>query len=244
MPLELFKNLTTEADSVGIGALTLASRGEPLLHPDIIEMLDHVKDMFIEKKINTNATRLDREVGRKILESGFNHIVFSCDSHIKEEYEELRVGGVFEEVLKNISEFWDLRCSKEFKELPIRVSISGVKMRQTQDEEEFSKFWGKYCDDAYMLPAEERWDTYNNKPHSDLVQSCVYPWERMYIWHDGTINPCDVDYKSALSGGKYQDLGSIHNAWASLEKIRLTHINGDRACLVPCDRCGVSHPRR
>ena len=51
MPLELFKNLTTEADSVGIGALTLASRGEPLLHPDIIEMLDHVKDKFIEKRL-------------------------------------------------------------------------------------------------------------------------------------------------------------------------------------------------
>ena len=61
--------------------------------------------------------------------------------HIKEEYEELRVGGVFEEVLKNISEFWDLRCSKEFKALPIRVSISGVKMQQTQDEEAFSRFW-------------------------------------------------------------------------------------------------------
>ena len=57
MSLELFKNITTEADMVGIGALTLASRGEPLLHPDIIDMLEHVKDKFIEKKINTNATR-------------------------------------------------------------------------------------------------------------------------------------------------------------------------------------------
>ena len=107
----------------------------------------------------------------------------------------MRVGGVFEEVLKNISEFWDLRCSKEFKRLPIRVSIR-VSDEETQDEAAFSRFWGKYCDDAYMLPAEERWDTYNGLIviWSSLVSIhgsvCIYGMMGLSIH--------DVDYKSSF----------------------------------------------
>ena len=239
--LDFYKDITTKAHNEGIGAITLASRGEPTLHPQLETMVRHLDDKFIEKKINTNATRLTDTLNRAILESGFNHIVFSCDSHLKEEFELLRKGAVFEDVFNNIKRFWELRTSSEFTNHKIRVSISGVKTLESQDAAAFSNFWDSYCDDAYLNDAEERWDTYFNNCHPEITTSCVYPWERLYVWHDGTINPCDVDYKSMLSPGNISQFESISEAWNSLHNLRVAHKSGNRSSYLPCDRCGVFH---
>ena len=41
MKLELFKKVVDEADLLGIGAVTIASRGEPTLHKELDEMLKY-----------------------------------------------------------------------------------------------------------------------------------------------------------------------------------------------------------
>ena len=68
--LDFYKDITTKAHNEGIGAITLASRGEPTLHPQLETMVRHLDDKFIEKKINTNVTRLTDTLNRAILESG------------------------------------------------------------------------------------------------------------------------------------------------------------------------------
>ena len=42
----------------------------------------------------------------------------------------------------------------------------------------------------------ERWNTYQNKRHLKIKDPCENLWDRMYIWFDGSVNPCDADYKS------------------------------------------------
>ena len=71
----------------------------------------------------------------------------------------------------------------------------------------------------------------------------MYLWERMYVWFDGTINPCDVDYKSELSTGKldYSE-NNIKDLWNSklFQSLRKKHLNNERQSIKPCDRCGLS----
>ena len=64
----------------------------------------------------------------------------------------------------------------------------------------------------------------------------------MFIWWDGKINPCDVDYKSKLSPGTFTENNSIKDIWNSKEYnlLRLNHENGMRSGCYPCDRCGQS----
>ena len=50
MKWDLFKKIVDEANEIGVGAITLASRGEPLMHPKISEMLYYIS----EKKIYLN----------------------------------------------------------------------------------------------------------------------------------------------------------------------------------------------
>ena len=191
--------------------------------------------------MNTNATRLSEKLIRKILETGVNEVVYSVDESEEQKYEKIRVGGKFKEVLSNIRNFKMIR-EKEFPDSKTSTRISGVLVNPDQDIKKITNFWEQYVDHVVFVKEQIRWDTYNNKP--DGVNSpCMYLWERMYVWFDGTINPCDVDYKSELSTGKldYSE-NNIKDLWNSklFQSLRKKHLNNERQSIKPCDRCGLS----
>lgn len=239
MPLDFFKRMIDEAVEGGTCALTLASRGEPTMHPELAEMLGYASGKFFDLKLNTNATRLDEDLCHAILSSSVNEIVFSIDSHEKEIYENIRVRGVFEEVLENIVRFHKIR-ERDYPDSKLSTRVSGVKFRQDQDAEGFRKFWSDIVDHVVCVNIQNRWDTYNSPVNTESEHPCKYLWERFYVWFDGTCNPCDVDYKSKLSPGSVCER-SIRSVWHSDEfkKLREDHISGNRAKHIPCDRCGV-----
>lgn len=239
MDLELFYKIIDQAHANGTQAITLASRGEPTLHPQLDDMLDYCKGKFFEIKINTNATRLNEKLIHRILKSDVTEIVFSVDSYQKDEYESIRVRGIFEDVLNNIIKFKEIR-EKEYPDSKCVTRISGVKINKDQDQTKFKEFWEKYVDHVVMVEMENRWDTYHNSKDIMGSGSCEYLWERMYVWYDGTCNPCDIDYKSELSVGSIKK-NSIKEIWNGdkYQKLRELHLKGNRNQCYPCDRCPV-----
>jgi radical SAM protein with 4Fe4S-binding SPASM domain len=239
MELDLFKKIIDETSSNGTKAITLASRGEPTLHPQLKEMLEYCSGKFIEIKMNTNATRLTKELIHTILKSGITDLVFSVDSYQKEDYEKIRVRGVFETVLNNIKLFQEIR-NEFYPNSLCATRISGVKVNKDLDANEFKKFWEKYVDHVSMQEMDIRWDTYNNPLEIAAESPCNALWERMYIWFDGTCNPCDMDYKSELSVGNIKE-NSIKEIWNSKKytNLRNMHMEGMRKNCYPCDRCPV-----
>mgnify|MGYP001189788994 CR=1 FL=1 len=236
---ELFKKIIDDAVAGGTKAITLASRGEPTLHPKLGEMLEYCSGKFFELKINTNATRLNEKLIHQILKTGVTTVVFSIDSYEKNEFEKIRVKGVFEQVLNNVKQFKEIKDTF-YPDSRCETRVSGVKIDKNQDPVKFNNFWKKYVDNVVMVEMENRWDTYHNPKDIMASGPCNYLWERMYIWHDGTCNPCDVDYKSELSIGSVKEK-SIKEIWngKKFQQLRESHLNGKRTTLYPCDRCPI-----
>jgi len=241
MDLGMFKEVVDEANSQNVGAITLASRGEPTLHKEIDTMLEYLSEKFIEVKLTTNATRLTEALSHKILESGVNLVVFSVDAADAETYESIRIRGNFSEVVKNIRTFHQIR-EQHYPASSCTTRISGVRIRETQDLDQITTFWGKVVDEVGIKDAVERWDTYNNTPHPQLTNPCSYLWERLYIWHDGRVGVCDADYKSKLQLGRFGNK-TISEVWTgeALTKLRQEHVRRLRETRYPCDRCGVDY---
>jgi MoaA/NifB/PqqE/SkfB family radical SAM enzyme len=238
MPLDLFQRVVDEAVEGGTAALTLASRGEPTLHPKLADMISYASGKFFDLKINTNATKLTEDLCHAILSSSVNELVFSIDAHEKDLYEEIRVRGKFNEVLANIKRFHDIRA-RHYPNSLLSTRVSGVKFRSDQNSEDFKAFWSEIADHVVYVDIQNRWDTYNSEVDPELTHPCNYMWERFYIWFDGICNPCDTDYKSNLSPGNLKD-SSIREIWRgeAFRQMRETHSSGNRQDLVPCDRCG------
>jgi pyruvate-formate lyase-activating enzyme len=240
MEMDLFKRVVDECEQNGAQAVTLASRGEPTLHPKLPEMLEYLKGKFFEIKLNTNGTRLTDSLCHDIFKNEVNDVVLSIDSDKKELFEMLRKNAIFEEVLENVRNLKRIR-DEYYPDSITAIRISGVKFTPEQDNESFMKFWNDLADEITISASEERWDTYNNKTKPQLTEPCALLWERFYVWYDGTCNPCDVDYMSKLSPGILTETESIKSIWnsESYKSLRSTHLKKLRSKYNPCDRCGV-----
>lgn len=237
MEFGLYQRIIDEMASCGGESLVLASRGEPTLHPRFADMLAYAAPRILDVKINTNATRLDEALCHRILEAEPNLLVFSVDSASPAQYEEIRKGARFDQVLGNIQRFRDIRA-QHYPKAKTTTRVSATFFRTDQDGESVRSFWSDYADQVAVHTAYPFWDSYN-APLSEVTQACGLLWERMYVWWDGVCNPCDIDYKSFLALGKLEANTSLREIWKGekAQRIRQLHGSSQKNACVPCNRC-------
>ncbi len=240
MKMDLFKKVVDEADRLGVGAITLASRGEPTLHKSFTEMLDYLgkKKNIFEIKINTNGSFLTDEISKSIFKNKVTQVVISADHYQKEEYERLRKNSNFEKILRNVDRLFEIR--ELFKDNLTEIRVSGIDANKNLNKEKFRNFWIKRSDHVTSSFPFERWNTYENQKHIEINDPCENLWDRMYVWFDGKVNPCDADYKSLLSFGNLNN-DSINTIWNNeiINDLRKDHLDNKRKNHNPCDRCGA-----
>lgn len=237
MTFELFKEIIDQSEG-NIEFFSLASRGEPLLCKDIDKMLEYCRGKFLGLKMNTNASMLNEQHCHAILSGGVNTIVFSADAAKEPLYSQLRVKGNLEKVLSNIRMFQDIR-RKQYPSSKIITRVSGVKYGSDQDMDSMVNLWGELVDQISFV-AYNPWENVYHAPVNGTTTACSDLWRRMFVWFDGTANPCDTDFKSKLSVGTMKGSG-ISKLWQCEEysRMRQAHLNKSRSSVDPCRRCSV-----
>ena len=235
MKLATFKLLIDQAEG-NIEFISLASRGEPLLCPDIKEMLAYTRDKFFNLKINTNASLMNEKISHAILESSVKTLVISADAADSALYSKLRVNGKLEKIIENIKRFQEIR-TKNYSNSKIITRVSGVKVNNQQNLDHMEKFWGNLVDQVAFVNYVP-WENVYQSKHSGTQTPCSDLWRRMFVWWDGKVNPCDVDYKSKLSVGHIKN-NNISELWKSdnYRKLRQQHESKLRNDTSPCNRC-------
>jgi len=239
---DFFKKIVDQADELGVGAVTIASRGEPTMHKKYIQMLEYLnkKNNIFEIKTNTNGTYLNDKICHAIFKNNVTQVVISSDHYIKEDYERLRLGSNFENVVKNVDMLFNIK-KEHYPNSLTEIRISGIDNDRNLDRKKFKEFWIQRSDHVTAGFPLERWNTYENEPLPEIKDPCENLWDRMYVWFDGKVNPCDADYKSYLSYGNAKEY-SIKELWNNkvISNVRNAHLSNKRNELNPCDRCGVT----
>ena len=235
MDLGLFKETIDDLEG-NVEAITLASRGEPLLHENIGEMLEYMNGKFLAVKINSNASLLTEKLIHTILSNDVQTMVFSIDAADKELYEKLRVGGNFETTLGNVRNYNKIK-SESYPNSNIITRISGVQVNEMQDMDKMIGLWKPYAD-LVAFTNYTPWESSYDNPSNEITSPCTELWRRLFIWWDGKVNPCDYDYKSYLSKWEMRD-HSISEIWNSddFNVLRNQHLNERRKELTPCKSC-------
>jgi radical SAM protein with 4Fe4S-binding SPASM domain len=238
MDLDLFKRIVDQAEGA-CEAVTLASRGEPFLCRDIKKMLAYMQGKFLALKINTNAWYLDEQKAHTILQSGVNTLVFSADAASEPLYSQLRVNGKLERILANIEKFQNIR-SRDYPDSKVITRVSGVRYSADQNLDEMERLWGNLVDQVAFVDYNP-WENTYQRPVNDVITPCSDLWRRMFVWYDGTVNPCDVDYKSSLAVGNVKQ-DSLSELWKGekYSAYRRAHLTRQRSTVNPCNRCTVT----
>ena len=238
MTFDLFKQIIDQIEGE-IGFITMASRGEPLLAKDLPKMLDYINGKFLTVKINTNASMLNEKMIHNILSSGVNTVVFSADAAEENLYSRLRVNGSLNKTLKNIELFSKIK-GKQYSDTKLITRVSGVMYdRKNQDLDSMVQLWGSLVDQVSFVNYCPWENIYKAEPNN-IKEPCSDLWRRMFVWFDGSMNPCDSDYKSILSLGSIEN-NTISELWCSeaFDSLRKKHLSKDRLSVNPCNGCTV-----
>ena len=238
--MNLYKKIIDEGVDNGLFSIKLSLRGEPMLHPKIIEMIRYAKEKgIIDIYFNTNGTLLNENNINGLIDARLDRISISFEGTEKTFYEQCRVGAIFEEVLANIKLLRQIRDKRCVNYPQIRVQtvlLAELKVSFPQ----YVEFWQRIVDEVAYLDA--RRET-SEDDHRGLIAdwSCPFLWQRMAILWDGTILPClmhGVADFNLMSLGNVKKM-SIKEAWQSKQAThyREFHKVGKAHQLEACDRC-------
>jgi len=220
MSLEDFKSIIDKI-KISVNELSLFNYGEPLLNPELVNMIKYAKKGGIKIiNIHTNGLLLNKRLAQKLVKSGIDFVNFSVDGASNETYQKYRVGGDLNVVVKNVSYF--LKIRKKFKLKKPFVSMQFIVMKHNQHEiKEFTKIWKKFGADeiniktfnAHMSGYEDRkanlkylpeksnytrYKTSDAKEISEIYKAkhCVWAWENLVVNSNGDISLCGHDFNA------------------------------------------------
>ena len=107
MPAERFHRLTGVFPYMR--SVVLTGYGEPLLNPLLAEFVATVRNCGAKPRLTTNATLLNEDRARRLIESGLDNIHISIDAGTRATYEQIRVGASWDAVIGNVRTFCRLR---------------------------------------------------------------------------------------------------------------------------------------
>src|SRR4030042_3443344 len=97
-------------------ALFFGGFGEPLVHPDIVEMVAQAKALGARVELITNGTLLTKNLSKQLIEAGLDMLWVSLDGATPESYADVRLGAALPEVLSNLAGFQEARVGQRFFE--------------------------------------------------------------------------------------------------------------------------------
>jgi len=176
--------------------LDIHGAGEPLLHPDFFEIVSYAKKMKnITVGFLCNATLLDQEKAKSVIELGVDWICFSVDGAEKEIFEYYRQGAVLDNVEENIRFLSSLR-----REAKPYISLNMVHHEEA-DLEAFIDKWSGVVD-SLTISAKRPVDREDNV-RLRLLKPCPMLYRQIVIgWPGKTGLCCELPQKWPILGLK------------------------------------------
>ena len=241
MDLWLYRRLMAEARQNDLPAMTFGFLSEPLLRPDLGEMIRLARLAGVmDIRLGTNGVLLTREVSRKLIVAGLTRLEVSVDALTSETYGRIRRGGRLETVTANIQDFLSER-ERADSEFPV-LRLSFLNLPHNRGEQEgFLEFWRGRAD---LFSLQEP-IYFENAPISTQIKltpgpidpnfQCAQPNQRLIIRSNGDAFPCCSPYGLDMKAGTFRESsvkelwdGSLIDALRALH--RQKHVDENRVC--------------
>ncbi|MCX5695175.1 MAG: radical SAM/SPASM domain-containing protein [Candidatus Omnitrophica bacterium] len=243
MQLSLATELIKRAYDCGIDQVAFHTVGEPLVYPYLKEVLTFAKKLGYPIMISTNANLLTKENSDMLLDVGIDRLRISLEG-TDEKYNEVREGGDFNKVIKNLEYFHKKRHGHP----NIRLDLTYVITRDTV--ECIKSFLEKYSylfDEIIFTPLINQGNMQNDyvKNRSIILfknnrYPCFNLWTTMYVTFNGDVSVCCVDYNHKLIIGNVHD-SSLLDLWNSdaYKQYRRLNREGKVNKIKYCSNCTV-----
>jgi pyruvate-formate lyase-activating enzyme len=232
MDMALYRKIVDEVAPTA-PAVVLHSWGEPMMHPELFDMIRYARSRDVWVETSTNITLLTEERVKKVLASGLNQLYLAMDGVTKATYERVRVGGNFDKVTRNVERLLDL---KRQSGSDLRVVMQIISMSETREEvAEFVRRWKRPEVDQVNVKHLDTWGNQVDAISGHAVEveqppvrrPCPNLWYHGYIFWDGSLVSCERDYDVKTPLGNVGE--GVLAAWHGerMRRLRKMHADGD-----------------
>lgn len=214
--------------------LILYFQGEPYLHPHFFDLVSYTSQKNIYTATSTNAHYLHEKNAQKTLDSGLDRLIISIDGTTQETYEQYRIGGNLEKVLRGTETLLNLRKKGNYQKPYTIFQFLVVKPNEHQIEEvkRLAKNLGvdkvafktaqiyDYENGSRLMPSNSKYSRYALQSNgkyaikNPLLNQCWRMWQGCVITWDGKIVPCCFDKDATHQLGNLQEK-TLREIWQS-----------------------------
>lgn len=255
MPFKYYRSIIDEIGDMLL-ALRLWNYGEPLLNEDIFKMIEYAKKKDIIVALSSNLSLLDQNKAYKLVVSGLDYLVISCDGASKETYRLYHGRDYFNRVIDNIN--FLIRAKKSLRSLTPFIDLQFIVMNENEKEmkdiKKLAYKLGVNKVSLLRLHQERIVSNKNNKLQNDIlpknkkfrldedmikrISFCRMPWESTLIRYSGLVLPCVGDIRQECRMGnifqnsKYASFKDIwnNNNYCNFRKRVTDNINQINIC--------------
>jgi organic radical activating enzyme len=241
MDYGLFKKIADEFGHYKNRNLLICGLGEPVLHPQIKEILNYLSEKQIRHTFYTNGTFLKKFTIYDIVNWNIDTIVVSVDGLDNESYRKIRVGkedNQYDVIKENVSALFRLR-NREGKKNP-RIEIRHVIFPNESNKQlvSFRDEWLKIADavkfNFIISPSDKAFERTQN------LRRCRDIRRKMHIRWSGQVPVCGYQYihddHEWMGDVNYAAIKEMWNH-ARLKKVRFYHKNRDFDSIPFCNKC-------
>lgn len=228
----LYKKVVDECAENKLYSIRLCHRGEPLMHPMIVDMVKHAKDKGIKEVFTlTNGLLLDEGLILGLYSAGLDWLQISIDGAY-DKYEKIRYPARFKDIYEKVKLLHKIR-KDQLRLRPI-IWIQSLWSAVKHNPQEFIDLFAPYVDKiAFHVDFD-----YEHRFKKNPNFICYRLWHRMMIMTDGTVPMCNSDFlKERIVGDvKTQTVKEIWNG-TRLEGVRNLHLERRRFEIPCCAKC-------
>lgn len=131
MPLAKIRELMSEISRwPEPPTIHLSGYGEPMAHPDFLEIVRLGKAAGARMELTTNGTLLTADTASALVDLDLDRLIVSIDAASPEQYEDIRVKSSYTQVIENLRRLRLIKLRRKSRLGGPRVGIAFVAMRQ------------------------------------------------------------------------------------------------------------------
>ncbi len=251
--LDLHKNILKEVKNT-VFYINYYFQGVPFLHPRFLELIQEAKKHKIYTATSTNAHFIDERKAEEIVLSGLDRLIISIDGVTQKTYENYRVKGSLEKVIKGSEHLVKAKKQLQSKtphlifqflvvkpneheitqvfELGKKIGIDEVRIKTAQLYD--------YKNGNPLMPDNEKYSRYKRQKDGSYKlkyktgNHCWRMWSSSVFTWDGRIVPCcfDKDAQHVLGNMKMTSFKEVwaDKKYASFRKMILNNRNKIDIC--------------
>lgn len=252
MPEAIFKKIADESGPHG-AYLRISGGGEPMLHPQAVELLVYAKNKGCKIGLITNGSKFEGNSLETLIDAEIDLIEFSVDADNKKDYAIYRKGLDWDLLNRNVDRAVNYRNKTKSgsKIIVSAVNQKGVDIESIEDywvnKHKGKQNFGQGAD--YII--KRKYLSWGNNTEIDQTKSadptpytdtkntpCPFIFERLNIDSRGNVMVCGYDISANTSMGNVME-ESIENIWngEGFNFYRSKHLNNQGNEISICNQC-------